>query len=458
MAASDANANPLLVLLGLMRRAREAKGADELAFLLVNDSRALASYRQAVLWWQVGGVRTLSGVVQPEANAPYVQWVEALCAHLLAHHPRDSAMLCAADVPKVLADAWADWLPAHALWLPMPVAADSGPKVAGGWILAGDHAWDTNAIALLQEWTAAWAHVWQAQFKPPAWSLHQIRERLHNWWQAPKTLPWWRRSRTRLLLAVAMVLVFPVRLSLLAPGELVPAHPAVIRAPLDGVIGQIHVSPNAHVKAGQVLFSFDEAQLAARRDVAEQALGTAQMEYRQFAQQALSDMKSKSQLSLLLGKIEERRAEAHYLSEQLVRSQVVAPMEGTALFDDPTDWIGKPVQTGERVMRITAVDDVEIEVWVPLGDAIELPPSATVQLYLSANPLSSISAKVRYMSQEAQLRPNGVYAYRLRATPVDKVEQRVGLKGTAKVAAGWVPLVYWVLRRPLATIRQTLGI
>jgi len=251
---------------------------------------------------------------------------------------------------------------------------------------------------------------------------------------------------------------FPVRLSVLAPGELVPAHPAVIRAPMDGVIGTIEVNPNESVRAGQVLFNFDESQIAARRAVAEQALVNAQVEYRQFAQQALADIKSKSQLALMLGRIEERRAEAKYLEEQVSRSKVIAPINGVVLFDDPSEWVGKPVQTGERVMRVAASDDTELEVWIPLGDAIELPPSAHVDLYLSANPLASVSAVVRYFSHEAQLRPNGIYAYRMRAALEESTHHRVGVKGVAKVSAGWVPLIYWVLRRPVATVRQTLGI
>ena len=53
------------------------------------------------------------------------------------------------------------------------------------------------------------------------------------------------------------MLLFPVRLSVLAPAELVPAHPEVIRAPIDGVIGQFHVQPNQAVKKGQLLFQID---------------------------------------------------------------------------------------------------------------------------------------------------------------------------------------------------------
>ena len=35
---------------------------------------------------------------------------------------------------------------------------------------------------------------------------------------------------------------------------------------------------------------------------------------------------------------------------------------------------------------------------------------------------------------------------------------RVGLKGTAKVTGGWVPTAYWILRKPLAALRNFVGL
>ena len=218
------------------------------------------------------------------------------------------------------------------------------------------------------------------------------------------------------------------------------------------------MQPNLAFKAKQQKNNFDVVPIAARRDVALQALATAQAEYRQSAQQAVTDPRSKARLAPLLGEIAEKRAEADYVKNQFTRSQVTAPQDGIALFDDPSEWIGKPVQTGERIMRIAAPDDVEVEAWLPIGDAIPLPDQASVSLYLAANPLSPISARVRYVAHEAVPRPDGTYAYRVRARLDAPTDQRVGLKGTAKISGGRVPLIYWMLRRPLAVIRQTLGI
>jgi hypothetical protein len=38
------------------------------------------------------------------------------------------------------------------------------------------------------------------------------------------------------------------------------------------------------------------------------------------------------------------------------------------------------VQTGERIMQVAAADDVEIEAWVPIGDAI---PLASIRQFIA---------------------------------------------------------------------------
>lgn len=459
--AGLAAANPLLVLLGLGRRARAAGSAEELAFLLVNDSHALHAYRQAALWFADGGVRALSGVVEIETNVPYVHWLDRVCRQLDSA-PGGIRRIGAGDLAGADSVEWAEWLPEFGLWLPCashPATPETAVSAArGGLLLAADQPWPDERIALLAEWLDVWSHAWRALFRPSWWSWARLKNGALSWLLPPPDTRWWKQRRVRLAALVLAVLFFPVRLSVLAHGELVPASPAAIRAPIDGVVGQFHVRPNDVVKAGQALFSFDEAAIIARLDVADQALATAQVEYRQFAQQAVTDTKSKAQLASLLGKIEERRSEAGFLRDQLGRSRVVAPHDGVALFDDPTEWIGRPVQTGERIMRIAAPGDVEVEAWLAIGDAIALPDAAALNFYLAAHPLSSLSARVRYLAHDAVLRPDGSYAYRLRARLDAPTALRVGLKGTAKVSGERVPLIYWMLRRPLATIRQTLGV
>jgi hypothetical protein len=459
MSASDsALTAALAVLVDLSRRARQARSEAELAFLLVNDSHSLVSYRQAALWRADRGLQALSGLVQPEANAPYAQWLKAMVAHLhqdlSGANPWDARPLTASDLPAALAGEWSEWWPAHGLWLPL--GGQEQPPTAG-LLLARETAWSASEMALLAEWTHAWWHALLA--------LRRGQQR--PWWQPwgrdtagalDNRRAWWRRPFLFSALALAAASFVPVRLSVLAPGELVPVNPVIVRAPLDGVVDVFHVKPNQSVKKGEPLFGFDEALIQSRLEVANQALATASTEYRQTLQQALSDPRVRPQLATLTGRIQEKRSEVNYLREQLTRARVLAPKDGVALFDDPTEWIGRPVSVGERILRIAATGDVEVEAWLPLADAIALEPGAPVQLYLNARPLEPVSASLRYMAHEAAPRPDGTFAYRVRATLDAATEHRVGLKGTAKLQGETVPAAWWVMRRPVATLRSALGL
>lgn len=449
-----AGPDPLATLLDMAHRARHVGERVELDFLAVNGSHMLAPYRQGALWFEDRKVCALSGVVQIEANAPYVQWLERLCAGAPA------GALTAADFSFDSAAEWAEWLPAYALWLPLQAGEGQTLTPRGGLLLARETPWMEHEISLLTEWCDILRHAYAARARPAPWSPFALktrwRQRIAH--EQVARLPWWRRRKVQVALAIAALLCVPVRLTILAPGELVPANPAAIRSPLEGVIERFHVKPNQMVKKGDALLDFDQAQLDSRYQVASQALATAEAEYRQSLQQALTDSKSKGLLSSLQGKIEERRAESEFLHGQAERARIVAPRDGIALFDDPSEWIGRPVMTGERIMRIATPKDVEVEAWLGVGDAIPLAAGAPTSLYLGASPLQAVSAKVRYVSYEALPRPDGSYAYRVRATLDAPTEHRVGLKGTAKLSGRWVPAAYWIMRRPLAAIRQMLGV
>jgi hypothetical protein len=457
----------LLHLLQLGRRARAAVSVAELGFIAVNETRALLPYRQAALWLAADGVAMLSGVTAVEANAPYVQWLERVARGLRETSPTQPQPLTAASLAGDDAAQWVEWWPAHALWLPLPAPGE------GAWLLARDTAWSEGEVVLLSEWCALWTQSWRLRQPEERRRLGTtIRETWRALWPTRAGLrdlfrprawgdlarAFWRRPARRWGLLAFMALFIPVRLTVLAPAELVPAHPAVIRAPLDGIVDRVLVQPNQTVTAGTPLFEFDRTTLQSRLLVAEQALVTAEAEYRQFAQQAVFDGKSKAQIATLQGHIEEKRAEVALVRDLNARAAVTAPQDGVILFDDPNEWGGRPVSTGERVMVVAAPGDVEVEAWLSPSDLIDFPEGAALTLYLNARPFSPVDARVRRIAHEAQIRPEGDYAYRLRADLVPgATAPRVGLKGSVRIAGERVPFVYWVLRKPIAALRTFIG-
>ena len=410
--------------------------------MVVNDTYALASYRQSSLWICGRGTVALSGVAALERNAPYVQWLDRICAQFTLDMPR---RIVAEDLDRETAFQWSEWLAPYGLWVPYRVPSSGGACPAGGVFFSREQPWAESEIQMISTWLGAWATARNAvEAFVPRRSKGVSLRRGGIWLCA--------------LAAILATLLIPVPLSVLAPGELVPAEPLPVRAPLDGVVRDFYVKPNQAVKSGDPLFSFDVMQLASRLEVAAQALATAEVELRQLSQQALTDAKARSQLAGARGNVSEKRAEVDYLRGQRGRARVVAAEDGIALFDDPQEWIGKPVVTGERILRIASAEKKEIEAWLAVGDAIPLLAGAEARLYLSATPLDPLPGRVRYVSHDAVKKPDGNYAYRVRASIDTDTDRRIGLRGTVRLTGERVSLGYWVFRRPIALCREFLGV
>ena len=345
-----------MLLLELGHRARLAASLPELEFLLVNDTRLLAPYRQAALWRSRRRGRAV-GVVQPTATRPMRNGWRAP-AHL-AGGRHTARAVSAADLPDELGAQWREWLPPRA----SSAREEPDARPAGGLLLAGaDPVAPTPALLTevephLVPCMAALQRAGPGPGTPGATAARVPRG------AAPP-----RPVAACALLAAGAI---PVRLSVLAPASWSP-RTAVLRAPLDGVVAQIHVQPNQIVKQGQP--SVQPGRGPDRQPPAGGATGAEHGRSRIPAVRPDGAGRSalKAQLAALAGKIGERRAEQAFLAEQLGRASVTAPRDGMVLFDSPSEWIGKPVQTGERVMRVADPDAVEIEAWVPVGDAIPL--------------------------------------------------------------------------------------
>ncbi|MFI5020219.1 MAG: efflux RND transporter periplasmic adaptor subunit [Alphaproteobacteria bacterium] len=438
----------LSTLAQLEKRARHAGSFAELAFIVVNETLNLAPYRQAVLWRRErtgrGRIAAVSGTPMVERKAPFAHWLERALARLDRQAEGTSARpVAAADLPAALAAEWPEWLPAHALWVPLVSPRGS---VLGVLLLAREQPWQEGDARLVEHLADAYGHAWAALLGP-----RRVRLR-----------PTLRRGRLALELALAAAAIaclwLPVPLTALAPAEVVPLEPTIVRAPIDGVVDRFHVEPNQDVSQGQLLVSFDPTQLENRREVALKALAVAEAEYRQASQQAVFDDKSRVQLALLKGRMEERRSDLAYAEALFDRIRVRASRAGIAVLDDPEEWVGRPVTIGERLLMIADPKAAEIEIWLPVGDAIALEPGAEVKLFLNVAPEDAVAGTLRYASYAASVAPDGVLAYRLKARFADGTQPpRIGLRGTAKIFGERVTLFYYLMRRPLAVARQMFG-
>ncbi len=424
------------LFLGLEQQARRAGNTEQLAFAMVNDGQALFGFRHAALLI-AGKVQALTGISVVEAHAPFVAFVERATSALLKHgrlgegHSVDPAQLdeqARADMNDLSAP--------HAYWLPLK--SGSGETFGGLW-LARDTHFSEAEQSLLRQLADTYAHAWLALQPHKPWRMR-----------------WPRKKLLAVAAALSLLLLIPVRQSVLAPAEVVPLGGRVVAAPLDGVIAEFLVKPNQSVAAGDLLVRFEATSLKAQADVAERALGVAEAELKANSQRAFADAESSARLDLLAARVEQKRAERDYARQLLARSEVRAERSGIAVFADAERLTGKPVQTGERRMQIADPSQAELRIELPVGDAIALQPGAEVALFLDSDPLNRHEAQLERSAYEAQTTAAGQLAYRLDARFVD-TPPRVGLRGTAKLFGDRAPLAYYLLRRPLAAARQSLG-
>ena len=442
----------LALMWQLSARAREAGNQAALGFTIVNETQALIPYRQAA-WWRGGGalpgaIAAVSGLPQCDPGAPYVQWLTSVCRVLARQQvPQDAAQaqphaFTVSDLPVELAADWASWWPAHALWLPL---IDTRKRMQSAIVFAREEPFNSTEKILLAELAQVWAHALHA-FEPQASPLARVAGALRQ-----------GKLRRRVLIALAMVCLAPVPMSVLAPAEVTAKDPFVVRSPLDGVIDQLNVQPNQHVAVGAPLFSLDATTLASRDALARKNYAAAQEEYRQTAQLAVTDDKNRLDMALKKGKLDESAVELDYAAAQLARLRVTASRDGVAVFADPNDWIGRAVSVGEKVMLLADPSRVELTAYLPVAENVDVKPGATLTLYPKSSPLVSYDARIDTIAYRAEPTPDGVLAYRIKASFTSNARPVLGVMGTARIHGRWVPLAYYLLRRPLATVRQWLG-
>lgn len=386
-------------------------------------------------------MEAVSSVAIVDRKAPMIHWVERVISHLWEGASLQApGPLSPTHCSKDLQGDWKNFAFPHVLWCPL-IGADQ--QVMGGMWLSRETPWQEGEVQLIRRFAETVAHAWQA--------LGGGKQFVKNW----KVLKKWIWG---VLLVLMAAMWLPVRLSTLAPVEVVPRDPSVVTAPLDGVLADILVHPNTMVQEGQTLFRYEDTKFRNQFEVAEKNLSVTWMEYRKLTQGAFLDHETSAGMPVQASEVRLKEAERDYAWEMLQQVEVQSPRTGIVIFGDKSEWMGKPVVVGERIMEVANPEEFELKIDLPVEDAIVLREGAEVAVFLNASPLQAVPAILRHASYHASLLPTHVLAYRVEAEFTEPPEDiRIGWQGTAKVYGEQVTLFFYLFRRPIGIFRQTLG-
>lgn len=433
------------IYIHLVARAVGAQRSADLQFTIVNETIALWPYRQATFF----GVRSdgvphlscASGLVSVAESSPYTVWLNRFASQFNAG--QEAQTLSFEDASVDYQEGWQEWLPDHLLVLPL---SDQKGNLLGYSMFGREQVWDETEVSQAVHLHRVYAHC-----------LASLQQQNRGWLSMTRFAD---KPRFWAISALAMFvgLWIPVRLSTLAPAEVIALDAFSVAAPQDGVVQSFLVRPNAVVKKGDLLFTLDDTAITNRYEVATKALAIARAETLVAEQRAFDDVRGKAALAASLGRVREKEAELASVQALKARLGVRAEKDGAAIFTDANDWIGRPVQTGERVMQLADPKDAGVLMWLPVKDALNLESGAEVKLFLHTKALSPIAATLKQTSYQATLSPDNIASYRLKATFADTRDlPRIGLRGTARISGEWSTLGYYLFRRPTAALREWIG-
>lgn len=444
----SAKVTRLQSLIALESDTRAAATEKELSYIIANESRNVISARQIFVLRRSGRSKyrivSISSLGSVERNALLVRAIENMVGQLGKKGRLDDAS--AFNLSDVADGESADWknYPFHELlWQPLGSAV--APRFAG-MLMVREKPWQDKELTISKHLAEIYAHAWRG--------LKGNGDR----WLKPRTVP------KRLLAAGTAVAIvacgfIPVPLTTLAPAEITARDATVIAAPMNGIVDTVLVEPNATVTRGQALVQYIDTNLRNEVKVAESKVKIAEARERQFNQGAFFDERSKHELNVATNELELARAELSYSRDLLSKTTIVAPAAGVALFKDTDEWQGRPVETGLRILRIADPANVELEIQLPVADAIVVEPGSRIRFFLDTSPLDPVEATLVRSSYEASPTPAGPLAYTLtgRIKTDSQERPRVGLRGVAQIFGKEVPLYFFLFRKPIAALRQFIG-
>ena len=433
--------SPLQTLVAIEGEALEAKDIISLKHIAVNRPRALLKFGHIIWVYRNGSsirLDAISSQSQIDKNTPFAQWMTAELRARARKNMLDTETHW--QFENTEGEDSLTYPFSHALYAPF----SPHPK-SGGLLFTRDTPFKDNERPQIQRLSQI--------FGVTASAMGQKK-------RARMTLKK-RNYFYGTLIALGLLSFIPVPMTTLAPAEIVAANPYVITAPMDGVVEQILVPPNTLVSEGTPLIRLVDTTYKNEYILAEQEQFVADAKLRQASLTSFIDNKAKREIALAQAEKTMANARQNYARDRLSKTLAIAPKSGLAIYSDPTDWAGRPVATGETIIKIADPSRILLRIDVPLAVGEALENKARVRMFMDSDPLKPIEAELKTAGFYAQATADGHMAYEAFASlEIDQDSElpRIGTRGVAKIYGETAPLGFWLLRRPITIARQFLGI
>lgn len=415
----------------------------------MNDTKVVLPYDRALLWeWDNRPVLTCaSGQVGVNERSALSKQIEKLVTDI---KEPDKSQFLNKDSFNTQGEAWEKFIgdaKKTVFWFPL---LDVKPRT-GVWV----EAWNQSPEEYYEKNNDAIEIVSSCLFPGYASAWEKFGVAWKPWIKRinKKSLLW----LSSLLLLTGLIIQIPLRV--VAPCEVVPRNPIVVKAPLDGIIESIIVKPGQIVKFEELIAQYDKELPNQEYKAAQKEVQIAQEELNRSMTLGLQDNQSQTEIAVLTLKLEKAKIRFQQATYQKERLDITAPSPGVVILQSPEEWRGKPVKIGEKILTISEPNDTIVRIWIPESDNIPLNVEEPVRVYLNIEPEITHLAKISYIANESLIAESQIPSFIAEAEwEKGSGDVRLGLKGTAVLYGEKVSLLYFIMRKPLSSFRRLTGL
>lgn len=437
-------------LLQIEHNCRNAQNYEELRYLVVNEIKKLVPNKVAVFFApdlkNSLKVEAISDVSTVNPNSIFVQVLESI-----VNKTKDiNDTLHEIDKQKQLdsyeREVLTEYDYKNIVFVPIKIEKDDA-SIQFYMILLNNESYEKKHLEVLAHLSSSYAYFFYAVRK------NSFKSKL-------KKVGFSKGYFKYIFLIFVLCMFIPIKLSVLAPLEVVAKDPFIVTSSLDTAVKEIKVKPNEEVKKGDLLVLLDDIKYLNEYELAKKALDIAQAQLYTSSQASFYDINQKKKISELKAQVELKKVEVEYTKKQLEKTKIYSKEDGIAIVNNPSQWSGKPVVVGEKIIMIANRNMIELKIMIPTSEAIFIEKNALVKAFFDNDPLNSVKAKVDYISYEPEFTQEDVLAYKVIASfdnlNMEKMPM-IGIRGTAKIYSDEVTLFFYLFKKPITALRQYVG-
>ncbi|MGJ0299302.1 hypothetical protein NG744_10195 [Aliarcobacter cryaerophilus] len=445
--------NDISKLIQLEFNLKNCENDSELFYSIVNQTIEVIHYEQAVLFGMDYSsklkVEAISNIVMVDATSPFVQYILDLANSLLNLYPTDEIKLVNQnELSKDIKEQIKEFSPSNIVWIPLKTIKNN-IEVEFYLVLFRNEFFEQKDIEFLNYLASSYKYFLFANRKDSFSTKIRNMKIINN-----KYIKY-----TALVIFLSMFL--PIKMSVVAPCEIQAKNPFVVTSPLDGSIDEIKVNSNDFVQKDQFLVKIKDVDLINSVEIAKKRLDTVLAELHSIKQAGFYDIDKKSQISRLETEVLLKEAELNYSKSLLDKTNIYSNTKGIAIVDNPNEWKGKPVITGEKILLIANPKEVEIKIMLSVKDALFLKENAEVKIFLDNKIFETWDAKISGIFYKPEISPENIVSYKIIADFNDLSQNeeipKIGLRGTAKIYSENVSLFFYLFRKPITSLRQFIA-